>query len=261
MLASALGALLVGLAPAAAQGPADLRSAFGEAFSGADACVALRDVAPGAQTAVSDPELCARRVPPCATFEIPASVIAIDRGVVPDANAPVKRQPPIEGDPADGVNLRDAFRKPAPWVYEEVARRIGSETFGRALGAMRYGTAESKGPVETLGRSPDVDGLVLSPVEQAEFLTRMKRGELPTSAESQARTVEIFPAENIGDSVLAIKSGSCSGTAWAVGWVNRGQRATIFAAVEIGAGVTAEDVSARARRLIGSLGLTPAPAR
>lgn len=263
-----IGALALSVALASefavrAEGPVDLSSAFGRSFEGVEACVALRDVAPGAGTAVSDKAACERRMPPCATFELAATVIAMDRGVAPDANAPVKRNPPAEGDPPDGVSLRDAFRRSTPWVFEEVARRIGSEGFNRALAAMRYGNAETGGPVERIGRGEDRGGgelgLTLSAVEQVDFLARLKRGELPTSAESQARTVDVIPLERMGEVTIATKSGACDGAAWAVGWIDRPQRSTIFATVMNGAEPSAEDAVARTRKLMGELALTPPP--
>lgn len=241
-----------------AQGPSlDLRTAFSNAFAGVDACVALRDVAPGAETATSDPIICARRAAPCATFDIPATVIALDRGVAPDIDAPVKRNPPIEGDPPNGVSLRDAFRKPVPWVYEEIARRVGSDAFSRALAGMRYGNAEAEGPVEKLGRGDD--GLTVSAVEQVEFLARMKRGELPIASEAQVRAVEAVEIQRIGDATLALKGGSCRDAGWAVGWLDRGQRSVIFAVLEAGAGSSQEDVAARTRKVLAELGLLPPP--
>jgi len=257
--AAVVGFTLSAAVPACAEGPVDLTSAFARAFEGVEACVALRDVAPGAGTAVSDQRICGRRLPPCATFELPATVIAIDRGVVPDANATVRRNPPVEGDPPNGVPLRDAFRGAAPWVYEEIARRIGSEGFIRALAAMRYGNAEAGGPVERIGRGDDEGGLVVSAVEQVDFLARLRRGELPTSAESQARTIELVPSERIGDATVYRKSGACDGAAWSVGWVDRGERSVIFASVQTGPQPSTEDVTARTRRLLSGLALTPPP--
>lgn len=242
---------------ARAQAPADLASAFASAFNGVEACAALRDVASGAETATSDRLECARRLAPCATLDIPASVVALDRGVTPDANAPVRRQPPVEGDPPDGVTLKDAFRGPVPWVYDEIAHRVGPDAFVKALGAMRYGDAEqiaSRPRPKPAAQSR----LTLSPVEQVDFLARLKRGELPTTAESQARTAELFPSERIGDANLLLKTGACLGAAWAVGWVDRGGRSMIFAVVETAReGASAEDVVARTKRLMANLGLTP----
>jgi beta-lactamase class D len=264
---AALGLVLEAGAGLRAQ-PAEFRPAFERAFAGVEACVVLRDVAPGAEPAVSDAAECAKRAPPCATFDIPATVVALDRGVVPDANAPVRREPsqgPAGGDQPQGISLRDAIRKPAPWVYEEIARRIGAENFSRALGAMRYGNADASGPVERIGFGKPDAKLALSAVEQVDFLARLKRGELPTTAESQARTVEILPVERVENGVIAWKSGACSElerpVAWTVGWVDRAQKITVFAVVESGGdGVTADDVASRMRRLITETGLAPAPA-
>ncbi|MFD1704481.1 penicillin-binding transpeptidase domain-containing protein [Methylopila henanensis] len=271
LAAAARVAVAVALcAPAStrAQGPTeDFAAAFGRAFHGVAACGVLRDVAAGAQPAVSDPEACGERLPPCAAFEVAANVVAIDRGIVSDADAPIRREPQggdAEQKPEErGVSLRDAFRKPEPWVYGELARRIGPEAYGKALAALRYGNADASGqPVERmwLGESPD--GLRISPVEQVDFLARLKRGELPTSAESQARAVEIIPFERIPEGLIAWKSGECGPAgggrvAWAVGWVDRGGRSTIYAAVEKGAEVTGEDALGRMRAVLNELSLTP----
>jgi beta-lactamase class D len=256
MLASSFAA-----APAVAQGPADLPTAFASAFQGVEACAALRDVAPGAETATSDRLDCARRLPPCATLDIATNVVALDRGVVPDVNAPVRRQPAVAGDPPDGVTLKDAFRRPVPWVYEEIARRVGADNVVKALGAMRYGDAEQiANRPRPAGQQQPQPQLTLSPVEQVEFLARLKRGELPTTAESQARTGELLAVERIGDANFAVKTGACPDVAWAVGWVDRAPRSMIFAIVETGgAGASAEDTVARAKRLMSNLGLMPPP--
>ncbi|MFC3692903.1 penicillin-binding transpeptidase domain-containing protein [Chenggangzhangella methanolivorans] len=258
--ALALSATLAAPFGVRAEGPVDLASAFERAFSGSEACVVLRDVAPGAGAAVSDPQTCARRLPPCATLEVPATVIALDRGVTPDANAPVKRNPPQEGDPPEGVNLRDASRKQVGWVFEEVARRIGPEAFTRALAAMRYGDVEANGrPLERIDRDADGQGLSLSPIEQVDFLARLKRGELPTSAESQARAAEVLATERIGDATISWKSGACDGVAWSVGWVDRAQRSVIFAAAMTGQQRSTEEASERMKRLMSDLALIPPP--
>ncbi|PZQ15807.1 MAG: hypothetical protein DI565_08175 [Ancylobacter novellus] len=258
--AIALGATLAASSVVRAEGPVDLNSAFGRAFEGAEACVVLRDVAPGAGAAVSDPGACSRRLPPCATLEIPATVIALDRGVTADANALVKRNPPQEGDSPDGVTLRDAFRKQIGWVFEEIARRIGPEAFTRALAGMRYGDVEPSGPpISAIDRDSDRQVLSISPVEQVDFLARLKRGELPTSAESQARAVEVVSNERLGDASVAWKSGSCDGVAWSVGWVDRAPKSVIFAAAVTGADRSAEDATQRMRRLLSDLALIPPP--
>lgn len=260
LMACVLGlAIATPAAPARAEGPIDLQSAFARAFDGVTACVAVRDVAPGSGAAISDQKACERRRPPCATFELPATVIAIDRGVVPDANTPVKRNPAVQGDPPEGVNLRDAFRRPVGWVYEEISRRVGSDAFARSLSAMRYGNAETRGPVERLGRGDEDDGLTLSAVEQVEFLAKLRRGELPSSAESQARAVELMPVERAGDAAIGLKSGACDGAAWAVGWVERAQRNVIFATLVMGENPSVEDAVARTRKLLVELSLVPPP--
>ncbi|WP_020185857.1 penicillin-binding transpeptidase domain-containing protein [Methylopila sp. 73B] len=252
---------LAGRAQEAPQGPAsDFAAAYARAFAGVDACVTLRDVAPGAEPRTSDAKACADRLPPCATFDVPVTVIALDRGLAPDANTPIRRE---DMPPEQGVTLKDAFRTPTPWVYEEIARRIGPDAFGKSLSALRYGAPDVAAPVERMALGESPGGPRISAVEQVDFLARLKRGELPTSAESQARTVEVIPFDSIPDGLVAWKTGACgpadgAKTAWAVGWVDRGRRTTVFAAVERGGDdATGADAKRRMRALLEDLALTP----
>lgn len=253
---------------AQAQGPtADFPTAFARAFAGVEACVVLRDVAAGAQPASSNEGGCAERLPPCAIFEIAATVVALDRGLVPDPDAPVRRDPPPGAEPRPnepGVTLRDAFRRGSPEPFGELARRVGPDAFAKSLQALRYGNADPGGaPIERMWLGEDDAGVRISVVEQVDFLARLKRGELPTSAESQARTVEVIPFERTPDGLIAWKSGQCGPAygpkvAWAAGWVDRGQRTTVFAAAERGPeGVTGEDAVGRMRALLRDLALAP----
>lgn len=251
---AAAGALAFGLAPepARAEVPIDLASAFARAFEGVEACVALRDVQPGAEIAVSDPAACRSRAPACGPLDLPITIVALDRGVVPDVGTPVKRDPPEAGDPPDGISPRDAFRNDDPWVFETLSDRIGAESLDRALAAMRYGDAERPDHAGER-RYPEI-----SPREQVEFLAKLKRGELPTSSESQARTVEIVPSERIGEVRIATLRSVCAGVAWAVGWIDRPQRASVaFATLARGRGLSAQEIADRTRALLSDLGLTP----
>lgn len=254
--AAAIGALVLGFSPAPARAdpPVDLASAFARAFEGVDACVALRDVQPGAEIAMSDPSACQRRAPACGPLDLPVTIVALDRGVLPDVGAPVKRDRPEAGDPPDGVSPRDAFRNDDPWVFETLRDRIGAESLDRSLAAMRYGDAEGQNRGAER-RYPEV-----SPREQVEFLAKLKRGELPTSSESQARTVDIVPSEQVGEVRIATLRSVCAGAAWAVGWIDRPQRASVaFAALVRGVGLSAQETADRTRALLSDLGLTPRP--
>ncbi|MDR6284443.1 beta-lactamase class D [Methylopila jiangsuensis] len=272
-----MAAALLAPAAARAQGPeVELGTAFREAFAGLDACVVMRDVAAGAQVAISDEAACARRLPPCATFEIAANVVALDRGAAPDVDAPLRRdlqRDPPQPKPQDAgaeptpapvaASLRDAARTPSPWLYEELARRIGPDAFPKALNALRYGGADlSATPVDRMWLGETDGGLRLSPVEQVDFLARLKRGELPTSAESQARALDILPAEKTPEGQITLKGGECGPAAgpkvaWAVGWVERQGRSTLFAAAETAPTATTADAVGRTRALLRALSLLP----
>ncbi|MFD1332412.1 penicillin-binding transpeptidase domain-containing protein, partial [Methylopila musalis] len=177
---------------------------------------------------------------------------------------PQRDAPTGEPQPAPvTASLRAAARTPTPWLYEELARRIGPDAFPKALNALRYGAADlSVTPVDRMWLGETEGGLRLSPVEQVDFLARLKRGELPTSAESQARALDILPADKTPEGEITVKGGECGPAegpkvAWAVGWVERQGRSTLFAAAETDPDATFADVSARTRTLLRALSLLP----
>ncbi|MDU6750589.1 MAG: class D beta-lactamase, partial [Bradyrhizobium sp.] len=75
--------------------------------------------------------------------------------------------------------------------------------------------------------------LRIDPVEQVDFIDRLRRGALPVSKRSQDLTRDIIPVTKVGDAVIHAKSGLLGkeqgSLGWMVGWVEKGDQPTVFA--------------------------------
>lgn len=200
---------------------------------------------------------------PASTFKIPNALIALETGVVKDADNPVfkwdgtKRE--FEQWNRDHT-LRTGFKASAVWQFQEIARQIGETRMKVFVSQFGYGNFDIG------GAAPDAfwleGNLRISALQQIEFLERLYRGQLPASPRSVAIVKEIMFLEKIGDATLRGKTGWIPSGAdkigWFVGWVEQGEDAYIFAL-----NIDPEEqrhVAARvpiAKAILGELGALP----
>jgi len=189
----------------------------------------------------SDTERSGEALLPASTFKIPHSVIALETGVVADPDKDVFKW--------DGVTrfvpewnqdqtLRSAIAVSAVWVYQEIARRVGEERMQSLVDALDYGNRNIGGGIDRFWLTGDMR---IDPVQQVDFLDRLRRGALPVSKRAQDITRDILPATRVGDAVIRSKTGligvdnlttgeeARSSVGWLVGWVENGERQTVFA--------------------------------
>jgi beta-lactamase class D len=172
---------------------------------------------------------------PASTFKIPNSIIALETGVVEDPDKDVFKW--------DGVTrsiepwnkdhtLRSAIAASAVPVYQEIARRIGGERMQKYLDLFDYGNRDIGGGIDQFWLTGN---LRIDPVQQIDFLDRLRRGVLPVSKRSQELTRDILTVTKVGDATIRAKSGLLGAEAgkpslgWMVGWVEKGSSATVFA--------------------------------
>jgi beta-lactamase class D len=172
---------------------------------------------------------------PASTFKIPNSVIALETGVVGDPDKDVfkwdgvKRS--IEAWNRDHT-LRSAIAVSAVPVYQEIARRIGAERMQKYLDLFDYGNRDIGGGIDQFWLT---GGLRIDPVQQVDFVDRLRRGVLPVSKRSQDLVRDILPVTKVGDSVIRAKSGLLGAEVgkpslgWMVGWAEKGSERTVFA--------------------------------
>jgi beta-lactamase class D len=184
---------------------------------------------------LSDKERSAEPRLPASTFKIPNSLIALETGVVKDPDKDVfpwdgvKRD--IEAWNSDHT-LRSAIAVSAVPVYQEIARRIGQERMQKYVDLFEYGNRDIGGGIDQFWLTGN---LRIDPVQQVDFLDRLRRGTLPISRRSQDLVRDILPVTKVGDSVIRAKSGLLGAErgepslGWMVGWAEKGASHTVFA--------------------------------
>jgi beta-lactamase class D len=172
---------------------------------------------------------------PASTFKIPNSIIALETGVVEDPDKDVFKWDgvtrSIEAWNKDHT-LRSAIAVSAVPVYQEIARRIGPERMQKYVDLMDYGNRDIGGGIDQFWLTGN---LRIDPVQQIDFLDRLRRGVLPVSKRSQELTRDILTVTKVGDATLRTKSGLLGAEqgkpslGWMVGWAEKGSQQTVFA--------------------------------
>ncbi|MEH1100261.1 class D beta-lactamase [Micromonospora sp. CPCC 205561] len=222
----------------------------------------MYDVTAG-RVVMVDRERAERRSVPASTFKIPHSLIALETGVVRDEREKV----PYGGRPQRvaawerDMGLRDAVRVSNVPVFQELARRIGPDREREWLRRLGYGNGQVGPAVDRFW----LDGpLEISADEQARWLARLARGELPAHRGHQATVRDILRLERTAGYALHGKTGQTDatdpGTGWWVGWVERGERLYCFALnVDVRTDGDAGKRLPLGRQLLHRLGALPAP--
>jgi len=172
---------------------------------------------------------------PASTFKVANSLIALETGVVEDPDKDVFRwdgvKRPIEAWNRDHT-MRSAIAASAVPVYQEIARRIGEERMQKYVTLLDYGNKDIGGGIDQFWLTGN---LRIDPVQQVDFLDRLRRGVLPISKRSQELVRNILPVTKVGDTVIRAKSGLLGAEhgqpslGWMVGWVEKGEARTVFA--------------------------------
>ncbi len=175
---------------------------------------------------------------PASTFKVPHALIALETGVVDDADKEIihwdGRVRSIEAWNKDHT-LRSALAVSAVPVYQQIARRIGTERMQKYLDAFQYGNRQVGPVIDRFW----LDGpLRISALEQIEFFDKLRRGDLPVSKRNLDIVRDIISIEPISGGTIRAKTGAVGidGTpgekatlGWLAGYVDRGEDSSVFA--------------------------------
>lgn len=172
---------------------------------------------------------------PASTFKIPNSLIALETGVVGDPDGDIFRwdgvKRSIEAWNQDHT-LRSAIAASAVPVYQEIARRIGAERMQKYVDLFEYGNRNIGGGIDQFWLTGE---LRIDPIQQIDFVDRLRRGALPVSKRSQDLVRDILPVTKAGEATIRAKSGLLGAElgkpslGWLVGWAEKGSAQTVFA--------------------------------
>src|SRR5258706_5665977 len=147
---------------------------------------------------------------PASTFKIPNSVIALETGVVADPDKDVFKWDgvtrSIEAWNKDHT-LRSAIAVSAVPVYQEIARRIGAERMQKYVDLFEYGNRDIGGGIDQFWLTGN---LRIDPMQQVDFVDRLRRGVLPVSKRSQELVRDILPVTKVGDATILAQTGFVS---------------------------------------------------
>src|SRR5260370_1496952 len=97
---------------------------------------------------------------------------------------------------------------------------------------LEYGNRNIGGGIDQFWLTGD---LRIDPVQQVDFVDRLRRGVLPISKRSQDLVRDILPVTKVGDATIRAKSGLLGAElgkpslGWMVGWAEKGSPQTVFA--------------------------------
>lgn len=117
------------------------------------------------------------RYSPASTFKIFNSLIALDANVVTSPTSEFKwdgKKRFLDAWNADQT-LQSAFRVSCVWCYQEMARKIGTETYEKALANADYGNHQVGDDVDTFWLDRD---LQISAAEHVIFIKKLLNGQL-----------------------------------------------------------------------------------
>ncbi len=144
---------------------------------------------------------------PASTFKIPSALIALETGVIKDANHPVFKWDGVKRE-FDAWNKdhtpASAFRASAVWVFQEIARQATGTRMRVYVSQFGYGNRNIKGNEDSFW----LDGqLRVSALQQVEFLERFFIGKLPVHPKNAEIVKEMMFLEKIGNARCVARPG------------------------------------------------------
>lgn len=197
---------------------------------------------------------CAQRLSPFSTFKLPLALMGYDAGILTDEHAPRWDYKPEFNGYARQRHATDPSNwqsESIVWYSQQLTRQLGAPRFAAYVARLGYGNRDVRGGP---GRSDDGlthawlgSSLAVSADEQASFLRRLLKDELPVSPRAMALTRAIAPAFAAADGWLVHgKTGSGwlrdrhgkpdhqRPLGWFVGWAEKDGRRIVFARMALG---------------------------
>jgi beta-lactamase class D len=244
-------------------------------MGGIGTCVILADTRTGAVLyQYNSDTACNAPLPPCATFNIPTSLIGLDAGVVTPATV-VKwdgTPQPVKALETD-ADIAKAYKNSIDWWFQRLAGQIGHDRYAQALKAYDYGNKTIAGPLPLFWEGPHSGGgLDISTRQQAAFLARLYAGKLPVKSGALTAVETLMvnetrtgPGVAGGKYVMSGETGSCPSQAdgsrnvgWWVGRLKTPKRDLVFAASVEGANAPpGAEVEATMKDILANAGFWP----
>lgn len=167
---------------------------------------------------VVDSPLCDTRLSANSTFKIALALMGFQAEIIKDPEASFKWDGKVYSIKSWNKD-HDALswmKDSVVWVSQKLTPLLGMEKTKDFLQKFAYGNQDMSGGLTEAWLSST---LKISPVEQWEFLDKLKNRKLPVSRRARELTLDILPKERAGDFILRAKTGSgFSSAEGRVGW-------------------------------------------
>jgi beta-lactamase class D len=190
-----------------------LESRIDQRFGGIGTCVVIDETGSGREVyRYNSYGVCSTPLPPCATFQIPLTLMGMDAGAVtPSTVFKWNGQPqPIPSWQKD-TDLKTAFRNSISWWFATLTQKLGRGPVQDRVRAFDYGDKIVQGPVDGFWMGPGRGGqLGISTLQQADFMHRLFSGRLPVKPAALSFVQDQMVDEIRGAYAMSGKAASCS---------------------------------------------------
>lgn len=168
---------------------------------------------------------------PASTFKIINSLVALETKAVKDENTVLKWDSVDRGNAnwnAD-TDLKNAFKNSTLWFYQQIARKVGVKKYQKFLDKANFGNKKIGEKVDMFW----IDGsLVISPIEQINFLVNLYEEKLPFSKKNMKTVKSIMVYESVDQYTLYAKTGwgfeNGNDIGWWVGYLKTKENVYFF---------------------------------
>lgn len=173
-----------------------------------------------------------QRFLPASTFKIYNTLIALDTGAIKDEKEVIKWDGVDRGWDAwnRDQTLETALPVSCVWFYQELAKRVGMESYLKHLREIKYGNQKTGPELTTFWLDGDIR---ISPVEQVEMLKRVYKNDLPYKKAHLQLLKKLLLVKQTPEYTMRAKTGWALRVrpqiGWYVGWVETKGMAWFFA--------------------------------
>lgn len=172
------------------------------------------------------------RFTPASTFKIVNSLIGLQTGVITNEQMVIKWDslPRSNTDWNRDMDMKEAFKVSCLPYYQEVAKRVGTDTMKLWLDSISYGNKNIAGPIDSFWLN---NQLKISPDEQLGLLKKLYFDQLPFRKSVQQTVRNVMLQENNNLYKLSYKTGTGydeekNKIGWLVGWIEENRHVYFF---------------------------------
>ncbi len=192
---------------------------WSEYFNGLNGTAVVYD-ASDRQYTIYNQDIAETRRPPCSTFKIISSLIALENGIIIPENSTRTWSGEIfwNEDWNKNIDFSEAFRTSCVWYFRQVIDDIGKDLMQKELDKLQYGNCDIsdwEGRLNTNNNNRALTGfwiessLLISPKEQVEVMERIFGSNSDYSEETQneLKQVMLVPEQDGTDISIYGKTG------------------------------------------------------